>query len=132
MFLAGNDQELQLLRSQLEHAILVGRDFSGAGFFTRFSVDRSIPSIAGEPTFHWGDVRGTASKVNLGFFLLVEEGRLNMLEGYSEDGIWPAALNDLKLFYMKSIPSRSGKGYRLEPSESRDMERVRTAILRGW
>jgi hypothetical protein len=46
-------------------------------------------------------VSGTADGVmhGLGFLLLVEDGLLRMLEGYTYDEPWPAEVRNLRLSY---------------------------------
>jgi hypothetical protein len=45
MLLAGDKPELALLRAQLNAATVASRNYTGVGFFTRFSVPAELPRV---------------------------------------------------------------------------------------
>lgn len=102
LLLAGDHPVLAQLRHQLETARVVNRELSGVGFFTTFAVD--APPVANAPKKFWlGDVHGAMAKVRhgAGFVLFVDEGRLNMLEGFTYDDPWPESCEDVELRYAQ-------------------------------
>jgi hypothetical protein len=72
------------LEGQLSTAIVLSRENAGAGFYTRFSIERSSDiAIGGE-----GLRRGPATRIDglvhgMGFILWLKEGYADCLEGYS-------------------------------------------------
>ena len=56
MLLAGHDSTLDGLRSQYANSIVEAREFTGAGFFSKFQVKTEIKPVAGGKTLEIGDV----------------------------------------------------------------------------
>ena len=76
-----------LLREQLSGACVVARENTGRGFLTTMAVPDDAPNVSGRSVLGYeteacidGLVRG------LGFALLLKEGRLHVLDGYSKGG----------------------------------------------
>jgi len=75
------------LEGQLSTAIVLSRENTGAGFYTRFSIERSShTAIEGERLR-----RGPAAKIDglehgMGFILWLTEGYADCLEGYCYEG----------------------------------------------
>ena len=102
MLLAGDLESLSLLRDQLEACQVEWREMSGTGFFTGLRVD---PSVAPAPAFgekFW--IRHVSGRVDglqygAGFMVLVTDGYLNILEGFSYEEPWPEGGAAFSLFY---------------------------------
>jgi nitrous oxidase accessory protein NosD len=74
----------EALRAQVAAAIVTRRENSGAGFFTHLSVDRSLMPIMGGATVIGNVVARIAGfEAPLLFFLFMEDGYVEMLEGAS-------------------------------------------------
>jgi hypothetical protein len=74
----------QALIAQLKTAEVHARDFTGVGFYTEFSVDRTLPPAV--VTVSWGGwVRAEVgpNAYPLEFMLYVEDGYAAMIEAYS-------------------------------------------------
>jgi hypothetical protein len=72
------------LEAQLSTAILTSRENTGHGFYTRFSVDRSISAPVAAPRLRNGPpakVDGVA--YGMGFILWLKEAYADCLEGYT-------------------------------------------------
>jgi hypothetical protein len=100
--LAGDHRTLGLLRTQLERSRVSRREFTGVGFLTDFEVPEDAP--AAEPRFSiLGDVYATVDGLahGAGFQLLVRDGRLVQLEGFTYDEPWPAKVGAFELSYIE-------------------------------
>jgi hypothetical protein len=111
MILAGDHLKLATLRSQFAIAEVSSRELSGAGFFTHFAVPTSgSVSRVSPPRFWLGDVWAPTAlglRHGAGFVLLVEDGLLAMLEGYSFDEPWrPGEADEFTLAYIKADRAR--------------------------
>ena len=72
------------LEAQLSTATLLSRENTGAGFYTRFTVDRASTIATGGMRLR----NGPAAKIDgleqgMGFILWMKEGYADCLEGYS-------------------------------------------------
>lgn len=113
--LEGDDNTLQILRIQYENAIVKSREFTGTGFYTTFAIPNSVPRLEYNKAFQIGDVVGQVDGIRdgVGFVLFVENGFLNMLEGYTYgDEKWPKTIIKYKYEYISGI--------------KRDLEKLRT------
>ncbi|MFT5049210.1 MAG: hypothetical protein ACI8QZ_000600 [Chlamydiales bacterium] len=104
MMLDGDHPVLEALREQLRHSQVTDRTVAGTGFYTDLEVDQAV---AAAPTAHpscWiGDVVGAISgcKHGAGFVLFIDDGYLQMLEGYCHAASeWPTAVQEFKLSYQ--------------------------------
>lgn len=81
--------ELAALREQLAGAEVVSRTYSGVGFLTRFRVPASAP--AAPATVVPAPVLATHAQLAAGaeFLVALRDGRLQSLEAYCHDGLWP-------------------------------------------
>jgi len=98
------DTELNArLRAQIEAAVVTTRTPSGVGFMTKFAVpadlaapdrpaDDTLPAVFGEHP----QLPGGAE-----FVLQVKAGRLNTIEAFCYEGMWPA---DESLFRVELRP----------------------------
>jgi len=98
--LAGTDPALVVLRAQADSSRVRDREYTGVGFWTFFTVPDNAPN-AQPPDFLLDDVVATMSGVahGVGFSLLVKNGRLDMLEGFTYDQRWPDESNEFELTY---------------------------------
>ena len=111
--LKGDDPTLEILRRQFSAATVVGREYTGVGFFAQFAVDSMSPRIPATQRITLGDVivEFPRLKHGAGFVLFIDQGAINMLEGFTYDEAWPDQIADFKLSYW--------------PGENRDLEAVR-------
>jgi hypothetical protein len=98
---AGKSEPFHIFRQQLAVARVVGRELTGVGFFINFSVPPEAPRLPGRPRFYFGDVGAEIKGVQhgAGFLLLVEDGCLKTLEGYTFDDPWPDDASSFTLHY---------------------------------
>ncbi len=72
------------LEAQLSTATLLSRENTGAGFYTRFAVDRaSSPAIGGMRLRNGPEAKIRGLEHGMGFILWLKEGYADCLEGYS-------------------------------------------------
>lgn len=98
--LAGDHPVLAALRVQLSGATVKGRTHTGVGFFTGLALARhAMPAPVG--TLRFGDVEATIDGLQhgAGFVLLVDDGRLTTLEGFSYGEPWPAGIAAFSVRY---------------------------------
>jgi hypothetical protein len=95
--LAGDLPALVALRSQVRSSRIVERRMTGVGFFTTFAVPPEVPRVQG--SFQLGDVSAEIEGLSggAGFILWVNDGVLDMLEGYTIEGPWPEEIREFSL-----------------------------------
>jgi hypothetical protein len=72
------------LEEQLSTATLISRENTGAGFYTRFAVERaSSAALTGERTRAGPETKIDGLGHGMGFILWLKEGYADCLEGYS-------------------------------------------------
>jgi hypothetical protein len=72
------------LEAQLLTATLLSRENTGAGFYTRFAVERdSSVALTGERTRPGPETKIDGLHQGMGFILWLKEGYADCLEGYS-------------------------------------------------
>ncbi len=83
--------ELKLLKIQLRHAIILSRKMTGHGFYTEFFIAESALRLPNRHSLWFGNVNANVPglKKGAGFQLYIEDGALNVLEGFSYEGPWP-------------------------------------------
>lgn len=115
--LRGVHPVLAVLRSQLETAAVVSREFTGTGFMTDLSVPAHLPRVSTTDRLVIGDVGADVSGLPLGagFLLFVREGALDALEGYSYDSEWTQDARLLRSFFVH--PDPTGKTGLVETAE---------------
>ncbi len=126
--LAGDDPILVALRNQYAAVSVANREFSGVGFFTTYTVPPHIPRV--EPrNFEIDDIQVEVSGAyaGIGIVLFVRDGKIDVLEGYTNDGPWPENLDLLSLKYVWQKPGASNE---IVLSEERDLELVRKRLGR--
>jgi hypothetical protein len=79
-----NSRDRAALQAQLSTATLISRENTGAGFYTRFQVERSSgAAIKGEHSRAGPEIKVAGLEHGMGFILWLKEGYANCLEGYS-------------------------------------------------
>jgi hypothetical protein len=72
------------LEAQLSTATFVSRENTGAGFYTRFAVERaSSAALTGERSRAGPETKIEGLSHGMGFILWLKEGYADCLEGYS-------------------------------------------------
>ncbi len=108
--LMGDDPVLDCLRHQYKNAIVESRKFTGAGFYTYFKIIQETEPVTPRKTFQISDVLASLKgmKAALGFNLLVKEGYIAWLEGYTlSSDIWPDDYFEVKLYYFDADNNRN-------------------------
>jgi hypothetical protein len=103
--LEGDHPVLAGLRAQVPGLAVKDRRYTGAGFYTEFTVaDTARPAAVPFEKVRFGDVQGTIEGMQdgAGFLLYVDRGLLRMLEGYSYDEPWPEKIKAFSLSYTRS------------------------------
>lgn len=101
MLLRDDDPVLEVLYHQYQVCTVHKREFTGAGFFTDFSIPKVVQRV-GKKSFAFGDVIADIEslKHGAGFVLFIEDGLLSMLEGYTYDEPWPREIKNFQLSYI--------------------------------
>jgi hypothetical protein len=101
MLVDGKAETFQLLRKQYLATHVTERHLTGVGFWTNFSIPAGTVKLSGSPSFWFGDVLAKIDglEYGAGFELLVKDGYLCMLEGYSYDEPWPENIHNFHLYY---------------------------------
>jgi len=106
MLLRGDHPALAALREQVAHCQVTDREMTGVGFFTKLSVGRSSPPApALRGIVRLGDVEADIEGLEhgAGFVLVIEDGSLRELEGYSYDEPWPATIGAFSVRYVNVV-----------------------------
>jgi hypothetical protein len=83
--------DLKLLTIQIRQAIILSREMTGHGFYTRFFVAESALRLPNHQSLWFGAVFSDVPGLNhgAGFQLYIKDGAVNELEGFCLDGPWP-------------------------------------------
>jgi hypothetical protein len=102
MLLFGEFEALAVLRQQLATSRIVDREMTGVGFFARFSVLDDSPLLQDRRQIVLDDVCAeiVGVKHGAGFLLFINDGKLNILEGFTYDEPWP---NEVGRFALKYV-----------------------------
>jgi len=102
MLLAGDHLTLANLHHQLRAATVSAREYTGVGFFTKFSVPEGIPRLEGVKRLVIGDVYADMEDMayGVGFLLFVKDGALNMLECFCNGDQYPEHPVLTRIYYM--------------------------------
>ena len=121
MLVAGEDDRLAVLRSQLKGASVARRELTGVGFFTHLSVAAHLPRVHGQKRLVIGDVYSEIAGLRnaAGFLLFVTDGTLDLLECFTIDDQWPETATRYRHYYVH--PSTPGSASLVETKE-RDLE----------
>jgi len=119
--LAGDHPSLATLRAQYDAAEVEGRDFTGVGFFTHYSVPAAV-SVVSPQRFQLTDLHlelaGTAH--GAGVVLFVDAGVLQTLEVYMWAEDWPAEPELTGIHYLHETAMEDRGGYHVDPVQVRD------------
>ncbi len=94
MILSPDHPVLSALRRQFERCHVASRQITGVGFFTNLDVETDAspaPVMPGSTRLCLGDVTATIEGLEhgAGFVLFVQDGVLDVLEGFSYVEPWP-------------------------------------------
>ncbi len=97
--LKGTHPILEILRTQARNARLAKREQTGVGFFCELEVHSAVLRVRDVESFHIADVSAELDSLEhgIGFVLLVRDGRLDTLEGFTFDEPWPSQIQEFKL-----------------------------------
>lgn len=82
----------EALRYQADHCRIASREFTAVGFYTALEVPQDAPPAPVAPgRLNLGDVTAVIDGLDhgAGFVLWIEDGVLQVLEGFSYDEPWP-------------------------------------------
>ncbi len=102
MIVGGNDADFKILQEQVAATHVRARDFTGAGFYTRFEVPVGVRRIDGNKTLRLGQhVRAELEGLDFGagFVLFVNDGAIEVLEGFTYGEAWPSVVGRYALSY---------------------------------
>jgi hypothetical protein len=102
LLLAGEGPTMAALGEQLGRARVASRQFTGAGFYTTFVVPAEVPRIdMSEVDHRIGDVAADLARLDhgAGFLLLLRDGALDLLEGFSYGEPWPEAVDEFRAYH---------------------------------
>src|SRR5262245_4143233 len=104
--LGGNHGILRTLSEQVAGAAVTKRDLTGVGFFTYFEVAPSVHRLHHPGRLIIDDVHASLADLEypLGFLLFVENGVIDVLEGFAYGDEWPANASDARLYYVRPVP----------------------------
>jgi hypothetical protein len=106
--------DLQTLEIQLAQAIILSREMTGHGFYTRFFAGENCPRLPEKKSFWFGSVYADVPRLRhgAGFHLYIKEGAIDQLEGFCFDGHWPdpwpGQYDESEIYEVSEMP-RSGK-----------------------
>ncbi|MBL8694826.1 MAG: hypothetical protein JNJ88_12085 [Planctomycetes bacterium] len=109
MALAGEHPTLLALRRQLPYCRVAEREMTGCGFITTIEVDRLLVEPALEEYFLITDVfvNTAAVRDGIGLLLVIDDGYIAHLEGFTFGGEWPEAIEPCEFKYMNLNPDGS-------------------------
>lgn len=121
--LAGDKEELAILRQQVQQAVVRSRRLTGVGFWTYFDVPPGAPRLTDSSRLRLSDVGAEVQDVEhgAGFILWVEHGAIDCLEGFSYADQWPKEPELIRWYYLRHAFPGSGS---LVETEVRELEDV--------
>lgn len=104
MMLDQPGEPYEVVRRQLAHAKVVGRKFTGVGFFTDFIVPSEAAVQRNLPNMELSGVGAVFPnlKHGAGFLFFIRDGVIKMLEGYTYDEPWPEEVSEFQLSKHKA------------------------------
>ncbi|MCL2752459.1 MAG: hypothetical protein FWE62_06880 [Firmicutes bacterium] len=99
MILDGEGEPYNLLRKQYENSTVEKREFTGCGFFTYFGIpdEYAVPGVKGRIMSVQALFEGT--QYGYMFILIVNDGRIDALEGFAFYGDWEYNYENANLVY---------------------------------
>jgi hypothetical protein len=122
MFLSPDHPVFEALRLQFDRCEAAARELTGVGFFTELSIPTdAAPAPVRPGRLHLSGVVAEVDglKHGAGFVLLIENGMLATVEGFSYDEPWPEKVNGYSL-----LPRTRSEG-------NDDLQRVERAFDRS-
>jgi len=98
--LQGTHPVLIEIKRQFDSCIIKDRELTGVGFYLCFTVLDSL--LDQSVNLRFGDVAANIDGLEngAGFVLYINNGKLDMLEGYSYDESWPDSIERYTLNYV--------------------------------
>ena len=122
--LAGDREELAILRDQAANAEVRAREHTGVGFYTYFSVPPGVPRLENTSRLLLSDVGADVEDVRngAGFILWVADGLIDCLEGFTYgDDAWPQHPRLVRWYYVRP---RSPCSPSMVETDTRDLEQL--------
>ena len=87
------DPEAEIILAQLTDAVVVERDYTGVGLYTKIQVSENSPILSKSNRYIEETPKTHLKHPNLeagaGVMLWFDEGKVSTLECYTYDGDWP-------------------------------------------
>ena len=101
--LAGDREDLAILRQQAQHVVVRSREHTGVGFWTYFDVAPDATRLGNSGRHELSDVGAEIQGVQhgAGFILWVEHGVIDCLEGFTYVGEWPKEPKLIRWYYLR-------------------------------
>jgi len=98
--LQGTHPVLIEIKRQFNSCVVKNRELTGIGFYLYFAVSDSLLDVAIDLQF--GDVIADIDGLEngAGFVIYINNGKLDMLEGYSYEESWPNSIEKYSLKYL--------------------------------
>lgn len=89
----------EVLLKQYESAIVLNREFTGCGFFTKYQINDEYLSLKQKKNIELGSVEANINNVQdgVGFVLYIRNGFIDSLEGYTYGEPWPEVLTEYSI-----------------------------------
>jgi hypothetical protein len=91
------------IRQQMDYALVTSREFTGVGFFTRFTLPADAPVRRDLPNANFthvgADIAGL--KHGAGFVLFIRDGVVSMLEGFTYVEAWPQTTDEFRVYRLQ-------------------------------
>lgn len=104
MYIAKETPEYEAkILAQYEKCSVIGREFTGHGFFANFEVTDKSNSLTEDVPTHLGNltIAFPGVEVGAGFVLYIENGLITMLEGYIYgDDSWPEKITEYRVIQL--------------------------------
>lgn len=115
----GEHAALELIREQLSTATVASREYTGVGFFTKFTVPDIAPRLPFSGRIVIGDVYAEVADVQAGtgFLVFLERGTLDMLECFTYVETWPREALIRRLYYVHPKEPGSPSLVEVEPRD---------------
>ena len=97
--IAENADISDVLTKQYQSAKVIGRDFTGVGFFTDFEIPDADLRLTSHSNLELGavQVKLESLKFGAGFVLFIRDGLIQSLECYTYGEPWPENVNGYML-----------------------------------
>jgi len=111
--LQGTHPVLIEIKRQFDSCVVKNRELTGVGFYLDFVVSDSLLDSA--INLRFGDVIADIDGLEngAGFVLYINNGKLDMLEGYSYDESWPDIIERYSLNYLNGQDRNWAELYKL-------------------